>query len=143
MFRIFLSLFICHKLKKNNIVNNLCLDDYIPDNINKTINKNLNNNWLNIIALNTNKTIVSSNSRGYDQRFNNTESNRDLEKIINNLNKHNLLKILEDSNINIEDKLNIIKKDETYSSIKIENGGLFDDWNFDFDNHKFKFDLLF
>jgi len=143
MFRIFLSLFLYHGIKKFNLINKLALDDYIPDNIDNTIIKSINNRWANMIALNTNKSIINPNRAGYDERFNDTEIDKDLEKIINHFNKQKLLKTFEDDNLNLNEKLNIIKKDETLSPIKIKNGGLFNDWDFDFDKYEFKFDMLF
>ena len=158
MFKILLSLFLYHKLNKVYLINHLCLDDYIPKN-NDTLNdnnrlnnnnnilednnipKNTNNNRFgNLILLNTNKTYIRINKIGYDERFNDKEA-YDLEKIIINFNKYKLLNILEDTTINVYNKLDIINndddlskliKDSSYSSIKIKNGGLFNDWNIEF-----------
>jgi len=144
MFKLFLTLFLYNSLKKISLINKLSLDDYVPDNIDKTIIKSINNNrWANMIALNTNRTIINPNRGGYDERFNDTEIDKDLEKIINHFNKQKLLKTFEDDNLSLDDKINIIKKDETLSPIKIKKGGLFNDWNFNFDDYEFKFNMLF
>jgi len=145
MFKIFLSLFLYCKFNRIQLINYLCLDDYIPknndtlndNNIPKTIN---NNRFGNLILLNTNKTYIRPNKIGYDERFNDKEV-YDLEKIIINFNKYKLLNILEDTTINVYNKLDIINndddlsklnKDSSYNPIKIKNGGLFNDWNIDF-----------
>ena len=157
MFKIFLSLFLYCKINRIQLINHLCLDDYIPKN-NDTLNdnnilnannmmednnipKSINNNRFgNLILLNTNKTYIRTNKLGYDERFNDTEV-YDLENIIINFNKYKLLNILEDTTINVYNKLDIINndddlsklnKDSSYSPIKIKNGGLFNDWNIEF-----------
>jgi hypothetical protein len=145
MFKIFLTLFLYCKFNRIQLINHLCLDDYIPknngmpddDNIPKRTN---NIRFSNLILLNTNKTEIRSNKLGYDERFNDIEVN-DLKKITINYNKYKLLNILEDNDINIynkldiinnDDDLNTINKDLSYNPIKIKNGGLLNDWYIDF-----------
>jgi hypothetical protein len=121
MIKIFLSIFLYNGLKKINLFNNLSLDDTSYD-----------DRWTTMIQLNTNKTITRPINPGFDERFNKNEF-YNLEKIMNNLNRYKLLKKL-NYNISIYNKLESIDTNNGHSTIKINNGGLMNDWDLTFED---------
>jgi hypothetical protein len=76
-------------------------------------------------------------SSGYDERYPvELPDKNQLKKIIENYHKYELLKKLENSNISINEKINLIEKEFEYNKIiqpNIKNGGLMDDFDFNFD----------
>lgn len=73
--------------------------------------------------------------QGLDERFPEKENKRkEIHKILKNYEKIELLKKLQ-SNISIQDKLDIIEKNDyssTYKSTNMKGGGLLNEWDFDF-----------
>ena len=119
----------------NNIINNnYTIDKVYSENTNFSIIHTINKD---ILSRKINEINRINKLLGYDDR-NYTEINKlegNIEEITINFEKLNLLKLLDDKNINNIDKINIINNNiYLFNNDKssILNGGLYDDWNFDF-----------
>ena len=113
------------------MIKTICLFLFLNKNIRKmAYTKILSSDEKNIILLNSTKHLF----KGYDQRNNITE-NTDIMKIIINNQKLFLLKSLNDPTINMYDKIIILNENNhlfNYTSSSMLNGGLYNEWDFDF-----------
>jgi hypothetical protein len=104
--------------------------------LNRTYNiiyehKNLNTNTnINKIIL---YNLIKQNSTGYDERYpinsNSTENMLLFLKIKKNIKKLKILSFLQDKDISMHDKLNILYKPPEITSINFLAGGLLDEIN--------------
>ena len=87
----------------------------------------------NILLIFTNKF---SKRNGLDERYPIKDPNHKIDEIFININKMRLLNKLNNDHLNINDKINIIKKYNVLNDDfrpNILEGGLLDDWDFDID----------
>ena len=92
--------------------------------------------FITLFVMNTSiRPELEIDSQGLDERFPEKENKRkEIHKILKNYEKIELLKKLQ-SNISIQDKLDIIEKNDyssTYKSTNMKGGGLLNEWDFDF-----------
>lgn len=120
------------------MIKTICLFLFLNKNIRKTVyTKILSSDEKNIILFNSTKNVKPLTKhlfKGYDQRNNITE-NTDIMKIIINNEKLFLLKSLNDPTINMYDKIIILNENNhlfNYTSSSMLNGGLYNDWDYDF-----------
>ena len=76
---------------------------------------------------NTNKILkkYKNPDEGMDHRMNDTETNIDFKDMFA---KQKLLKLLEDPYVSIQNKLDLLNKNNSIIGINIYAGGLYNDW---------------